>query len=369
LIFNFKLVESVRCRNILECPRNFCSSRRIVEGFIMSRRKRPAVTPYDVGDNFKIVYAHTLEEALRYRARGYLPIECSFGGVSVVDDVFVMDHHGSLSHMESVAIRAYRDHFGARRSDPRFVVTGHCDEDATFAICALTGCIPHPSLADLYPNAPLGILRTARQNMLHVAKLIAEADVNPDSALSLVDSFFGRLVLNWRLESHATARDILAWYGGVNRWRSLLTSQCDSFIEVSREVQENRIQQMLGARQQKCGDNIVVADFSEFGPNVAYYKAWLNWNLDTDVLVAFIGGVNGVGNCSFACRDLATATKLFGEGGFLSVYDRLDPLGSGGREIIGGSPRGGLYDWKDAVSFGHQFRVLSEDLSRVKVKS
>ncbi len=331
----------------------------------MTRKKALKVTPFDVDAKFKIVYASTIQQARRYRDKGYVPIECSFGGESVVDDVFSMDHHGALSHQESVAVRAYRDHFGARRHDPRFVVTGFPDEDATFAICSLAGCIPHQSLANLFPNAPSGILLSARQNMLHVAELIAEADIDPDSALKLVDTFFGRMVLNWRLETHATARDILAWYGGVSRWRSLLTTQGDRFVEVSREVQEQRIERLIGARQKQCGEGILVVDFSEFGPNSAYYRAWFERS-NINVLVAFIGGPEGVGNCSFVCRDFATATELFGDGGLLSIYSQLTPSGSGGREIIGGSRRGGFYTWDTAVSFGEQFQSLSKKVKVLK---
>ena len=89
------------------------------------------------------VLVSTVSEARRYIAQGFCPIECSIGGESIVDDL-IMDHHGPHSHLESVAIRAYRDLFGARREDPRFV-TAIGDADACFAAAALAGELPHPS--------------------------------------------------------------------------------------------------------------------------------------------------------------------------------------------------------------------------------
>lgn len=44
-------------------------------------------------------------EARTLRDSGYCPVECSFGEESIVD-ALQMDHHGPLSHLKGVAIRA-----------------------------------------------------------------------------------------------------------------------------------------------------------------------------------------------------------------------------------------------------------------------
>lgn len=87
--------------------------------------------------NIVIKHVNTTVEAIELLEQGYCPVECSIGGESIVDELS-MDHHGVLSHLEGVAVRAYRDYFGVRKSDPRFVVTGAADADATFAIAALS---------------------------------------------------------------------------------------------------------------------------------------------------------------------------------------------------------------------------------------
>ena len=82
----------------------------------------------------KIYHSNDPQEIEHMLDEGYEPVECSIGGRSIVGDL-QMDHHGELSHLTGVAIRAY-ENYGARKDDPRFVVTGAADADATFAIAA-----------------------------------------------------------------------------------------------------------------------------------------------------------------------------------------------------------------------------------------
>ena len=75
-----------------------------------------------------------------------------------------MDHHGTESHREGVALRACRDLYGARREDPRFAVTGAPDADAVLAIIALAGLVPRDrlkpefyTLVNRHDTDPIGI--------------------------------------------------------------------------------------------------------------------------------------------------------------------------------------------------------------------
>ena len=111
-----------------------------------------------------IQFTHSYKKATRLRDAGYEPIECAFGQFGSVMGPLNMDHHGTESHREGVAIRACRDHYGERRNDRRFVVTGAPDADAVVAIIALSGLLPKAKLsADFYElvNAfdidPIGI--------------------------------------------------------------------------------------------------------------------------------------------------------------------------------------------------------------------
>ena len=87
----------------------------------------------------KIIYTNSYEEALELRDSGYEPIECAFGAYGSVMGDLCMDHHGTESHREGVAIRSIRDHQGALAERPWFVVTGTPDADAILSILALSG--------------------------------------------------------------------------------------------------------------------------------------------------------------------------------------------------------------------------------------
>ena len=127
--------------------------------------------------SLNIKVTNDIEEVKTLIAQGYCPVECSIGGKSLVCDL-LMDHHGSNSHLESVAVRAYRDHFGARRNDPRFVLVGSPDADATFAIASLGGLLPHPSV-EVPDHLPPHIKASKQRDLLPLAQTVAVIDVDP----------------------------------------------------------------------------------------------------------------------------------------------------------------------------------------------
>lgn len=306
------------------------------------------------GGSLRVEVVNTAEEAAQWVTKGFTPIECCFGKKSVVDDL-QMDHHGDLSHLEGVAVRAYRDHFGERCDKPWFVVTGFPDEDATFAIAALAGLIPHPSLADQLHGAPREMLAFAKKNLIQIAKRINQVDLNPDLAVKLADTHWGRLILAFRQQGHPTNSDSVAWVGGVDRWRNILTAQSGDFVAVAANVVDERLKDVRRARSKEISQHVVVVDFSMFGKNSMYYG---QWTCDYPILVAFVGGPERLGSCSFVGRDLATLRPLLGDNGFLPYYLELAPPGCGGREVIGGSSRSRLVNWKEAITYGRSWQKI-----------
>lgn len=310
-------------------------------------------TPFDISPDLRIIIAGSdIDARLAIHEDCATPIECAFGNESIVDDL-ELDHHGSMSHLEGVAIRAYRDHFGRRRDNPVFVVTGFPDEDACFAIAALAGIIPHPSMADRFPKADRLDHLIARQNLEHLARRINEVDIDPSKAVDLVGDYWGRVILTWRQESHPTCKDILSWYGGVDRWRAILSSDAGQFVDHSVEVMHERMKSVDSAPMALIGE-VVVVDFTHLGPNSAYYKRWLDRH---PILVAFVGGPTGDGTCSFILRDEATAHRI-GSYGLRSAYPLLSPYGCGGREMIGGSSRVHPVTWDHALGYGEQISTM-----------
>lgn len=293
--------------------------------------------------------ARTVKEAMRYVDRGFVPIECS-AGESAMDGFFNLDHHGKYAHLDGVALRGYEDFYGYLVGDPRVVFIGFPDEDACFAAASLLALVPHPVLEDVFPEVKGIQALIIKQNLMHFAEKINEVDLNPEKALELVDTRHGQLILLWRMLAHSTMDDILAWWGGVNRWRELLTRDVSTAVSMAPQLHHDMLDRVLEVRAVNVGDFVSVADFTEFGPNSAYYRHYTQ--AKTPLLVAFF---QDRGVCSFVVRDLPTSQRMFGKRGLLEVYAKLQPTGCGGREILGGSPRDvRITEWERALEFGRQ---------------
>ncbi|MCC6751996.1 MAG: hypothetical protein IT371_30365 [Deltaproteobacteria bacterium] len=258
----------------------------------------------------KILHTSDLAEARALAREGYTPVECSIGGESVVDDL-AMDHHGAYSYLDGVAVRAYTSgyHRGSRvERDARFVVTGAADADATFAIAALAGLLPD-GLSDL-------------------AALVNAVDVDPFSIkLEEQGDNGARLLLFNQMASGV--EDATAFYSGVDRWRMLTGPRApEALLKATLAQERSRVEGASRASIEAHG-----------GIPVAFVRSAL-WGFDVwyrqhPCVVAFHDGKVTVG-----CRDLATAVRLFGPGGLKGVFSSLAPAGWGGRETVGGSPRG-----------------------------
>lgn len=275
----------------------------------------------------QIWHISTAQEAFEALSQKACPVECSFGDVSVVD-ALQMDHHGSLSHLEGVGLRAYRDQFGVRRSDPRFVVTGAADADATFAIAALAGLLPHPSRAIEFLTAPISIRNAWSHNFTSLAELINRADADP-IGLRLDGCEDGlRLLLFKQLSSGV--QDVVSFYAGVDRWRRLLGPNPPThLLETAHATESDRLAAAHAARFHLLSEDVAFVESSVWG-----YDVWYS-----EVRPVIVSYQATEGRVSVGCRDLPTATRIFGPGGLRAVFPHLQPSGWGGRETIGGSPR------------------------------
>ena len=275
----------------------------------------------------EIVYVNTHAEAGDLSVRGYEPVECSFGEGSILGPL-VMDHHGKQSYREGVAVRAYRDHFGARRDDPRFVVTGDADQDATFAIAALAGVLPHPSRAPEFEKAPPHIKGAWTQDLTPLANLVNLLDTAP-IGVRLDELYFGSTLLLWD-QVCSPIRDATAFHAGVDRWRALLARPPKALLEATKAEEVLRVKAARSASVERVSDLVAVVESPVFGFDVWYDEI-------APIIVAYVADD---GNITVGARDTATAERLLGKGGLKNVFSRLVPAGWGGREAVGGSPRG-----------------------------
>ena len=289
-----------------------------------------------------IIYTDSYEEALALRDAGYEPIECAFGSYGSVMGPLALDHHGNESHREGVAIRSCRDFFGARKEDPRFVVTGTPDADAILCLLALSGVLKadlvpegFPELVDIHDRNPIGLDLTISEN--------------------------GLLLLAFNQQS--LSRKKRGFEEGVERMHQLLSQGLDD--EQKRRILGTERSRMRRAHESVkkvigVGGNELPIDgcLDSQEPAVALIFGAV-WGFDiwyqyAPVVVSYSARLEKV---TIGCPGPQKAEELFGSGGLLNVYPTLGE-GWGGREAVGGSPRGEKRVYEDAEATAHQIARL-----------
>lgn len=295
----------------------------------------------------EIIYTDSYEEALSLRDKGYEPIECAFGSYGSVMGELALDHHGNESHREGVAIRSCRDFYAARREDPRFVVTGTPDADAILSILALSGGIDSkvlppgfPELVDLHDRNPIGLDLTDSENGLLLLAF------NQESLPRKKRGFEKGLEIMSRLLSEGIDDEQKRRIRGTERSRMRRAHEsvrrvigaggCDLPVELPQQGEEKvSVAVILGA---VWGFDI----WYQYAPVVVSYSARLE-------------------KVTIGCPSPEKAEALFGPGGLLNVYPKLG-VGWGGREAVGGSPRGEKRVFEDAEATAlHLSRLLEGD--------
>ncbi len=313
-----------------------------------------------MGSNTSISVFHSSDaaEIARLVGEGFCPVECSVGGESVMDEL-KMDHHGVESSREGVAVRAYRDHFGARAADPRFVYTGAADADATFAIAALAGILPHSSKE--VSGLPPFLQKAQTQDLTALAELVNRVDTDP-IGVDLAAHPWGPVLLLWNQLTNGpqSADQAIA---GIFLWNRILTGSesLKALLEATKEDEANRRQLAAEAPQEVSVPVRVVLGSPVWGFDVWYSRTEntspnepAGWA--TPIVVAFNPRA---GNITLGCPNAAVAEKLFGPGGLKNVFPKLEPAGFGGREAVGGSPRGVKMTEDDARRIGRELAAMA----------
>jgi hypothetical protein len=257
-----------------------------------------------------------------------------------------MDHHGTESHRPGVAIRACGDDFGARREDPRFVVTGTPDADATLAIVALAGLIERdqlapgfPELVDRHDMAPIGLDLLQEE---HGPLLLAFQQTRLERGLPGFEAAVQRMIalIQNGLDAEGIRRALGTERSRQERAMKSLVALFDpgGFERPPSAVEEHPVEQTPPA--------VAFVHGSVWG-----FDIWYRW---APLVVSYSSRLEKV---TLGCVNAERAQELLGEGGLLSVYPDLG-IGWGGREAVGGSPRGVALELKDAENTARTLAVL-----------
>lgn len=284
----------------------------------------------------EIRFTNAFDEAVRLRDQGFEPIECAFGGHGSVMGELAMDHHGAESWRAGVAIRACTEAYGARRADPRFVVTGTPDADAVLAIVALSGLVPRESidpgfyeLVDRHDRDPIGLdLERERHGLTLLA-----------------------------FNQSSLPRGEAGFRAGVARMSELLTEGLPDgakrHVLGQERSRKDRASKALRALYLPDGREITPSAEppakGQVPPRVALvhstvwgFDVWYRW---APVVVSYSTRLQKV---TIGCPDDSVAEVLFGEGGLHRVFAEMGQ-GWGGRASVGGSPRGVPMSIEDAA--------------------
>jgi hypothetical protein len=300
--------------------------------------------------NLVLVLSNCLNEVRELVNQGFCPVECAIGEVSVMDNL-CMDHHGFESHREPVALRAYRDHFGARANDPRFVGVGIADADMTFAVASLAGILPHPNRVVL-EILPQPIKNSLTKDLSSLVQTISRVDIDP-VGLDILSMPGGDMLLTWNAMNN-NARDSLGFHVGVGLWRNLTEGNLlhlKSFLEAAKTSERLRVEASLADYDERLEvvNRVPIIKGSRVHGFSEWYDRCPNAPVNTmagwgnHVVVAWL---EKGGNVTIGCPNVEIAEILFGRGGLKNVFSKLKPIGFGGRETVGGSPRGERLTWE-----------------------
>ena len=310
--------------------------------------------------SLKIIVTNDASEVRSLISQGYCAIECSIGGESITCDL-QMDHHGENSNLESVAIRSYRDHFGARREDPRFVVVGTPDADACFCIASLAGLLPHPSV-EVASYLPPHVKASKQKDLIELAETIAVIDTDPIGRdLSAMPC--GAELLLWNAMVSFSEDTALTAKAGVWLWGQIAANAPSRkpLIEHSLVLEGQR-------REEALKETII-----DLGGGIGYIEESACWGFDvwygrqTDHASdapegwrfgVILARVASSGAITIGSPNQAVAECLFGSGGLKNVFPHLPREGWGGREAIGGSPRGEKMSVEELIEAAEKVKSL-----------
>lgn len=287
-------------------------------------------------NDLDIRYTNDHATACAWRDEGYEPVECAFGQHGSVMGRFDLDHHGTESHREGVALRACRDHYGALADDPRFVVTGTPDADAVLAIVALAGRVPESripaafyTLVDAHDTDPIG------KDLLSTDQGLRLAWFNQRPGLFQNEAGFRQAIAHMEdlLQGRVSQKQIdkvhRADMARRNKAVEGVTALYDGRaieLDVPGDAMSRPV--LRGERAVAGRPRVAVVHCAVWGFDVWYRLA--------PVVVSYASRMAKV---TVGCPDTDTADRLFGPGGLANVWPALGK-GWGGRGTIGGSPRG-----------------------------
>ena len=285
-----------------------------------------------------ILFTNNFDEASAAVKEGYEPVEWADGKHSLVGPL-ILDHHGKYSKEPPVSIKAARMALQGRRGMEDFVVMGLPDADAVLTIGYLSGLI-EPNLA--------------------IAQAVATLDLDPVG----VDRCSGEYIREIVFEHLSTFENSLQGY--IHGLQAAMfafepAALSEEIILIAKELERQRFVRNE-SEIVEINNGVVFAVSDTVGRDV--------WHTHGDLLVQYKPSMNvlTVSGCSLRAAELLGRRSVYdilGSQGLGAFYPKIDALmerptqkKAGGREEIGGGPRGYEVSYDEAVAVFNELSGL-----------
>ena len=288
------------------------------------------ITTSCYGEKIQLVWRPEVEEIQQYIDDGFVPIEMAEGTRSFVD-FRVLDHHNEYSDLPSACITALKYYGDIAGGDPVKIMVNHTDSDSVMTGLTLLGFLPLNVLEEL--NQEIGILDTE--------PLIADIE----------DMKYFELISLWKLAMGSVKQSGWSWLYGLQLWLDIYFHK-DKFSRLLEELKkyederrEIAASEYAAAKISPSGRVVAISNSKVKGYDVQFVRqkefsplsleGWRHW-----CIVSYVEK-SGVFMLSCPCRNVAEIA--FGQGGLKNVMPLLPKIDGrewGGRESVGGSPRG-----------------------------
>lgn len=302
---------------------------------------RELLTTFCRGREVQLLWQPETEAIPEYIEKGFVPIEMAEGTESFVD-FRCLDHHNGYSHLPSACVTALAFYGSLGEDAPARLMVNHTDADSVLTGVTLMGLLSRELLEVLNPE--VGLL-----------------DTDPLGTNS-GNLLYGDAIRLWKAGMASVRQSGWSWLYGMQLYLDLFSNFAyyEKMVEQLNNWDMARREQALEdyarAITSPSGKVLLVARSTVKGHDVHFFRqeafpstsleGWRHW--------CVISHVQRSGNVMLACPNKEVAEQAFGAGGLKNVFPRLPSLEGkcwGGREAVGGSPRGVVFpaDLLDSV--------------------
>ena len=261
---------------------------------------------------------------------GFVPIEMA-EGTRTYADFRRLDHHNEYSDMPSACVTALKFYGDLSGQTPARIMVNHTDSDSVMTGLTLLGLLPRDLLERLNPE-------------------IGQWDTEPLMADETKLRFNDEIRI-WKENMESVKRSGWSWLYGVQLWMDIFENRgsFDGYLATlkAREVERKKLalEDYQAAKIGPSGRVLLVEPSRVKGFDVQFgrqdgaapdtLEGWRHW--------CIISYIEKAGNVMLACPCRKVSELAFGPGGLKNVFPLLpevDGKAWGGRESVGGSPRG-----------------------------